>query len=39
MTRLPGPRDDAGADVAFALWCVVALLAALLATFWALQGG
>jgi hypothetical protein len=35
MTPAPG-RPRAGADVAFALWCVVALLGAMLATVWLL---
>jgi hypothetical protein len=36
MTPAPGQRRGAGSDVAFALWCVVALVGAMLATVWLL---
>jgi hypothetical protein len=39
MTPSSRPRSHAGSDVAFALWCVVALLGALLATVWLMPGG
>jgi hypothetical protein len=38
MTPAPEPRARAGSDLAFALWCVVALLGALLATVWLFPG-
>ena len=37
VTPAPGPRARS-VDVAFALWCVVALLGATLATVWLLPG-
>jgi len=37
VTPVPGSRARS-ADVAFGLWCVVALLGAMLATVWLLPG-
>jgi hypothetical protein len=39
MTPAPEPRPPAGSGTAFALWCLVAMLAAMLATVWLLPGG
>jgi len=38
MRPAPEPRPNASSDLAFGLWCVVALLGAMLVTVWLFPG-